>query len=158
MVIKDNFLDETLINMLNGRILYFPMTYTGCSNDGESTTFFNRDFDMKDILTEYLCRKVQETVDWGVGFQRVYANIQFTDMPGNWHVDDGTDTFLLMTSRTLEKGVGTFELETGEKSDFIQNRLIRFNANVKHRGNPPNSNKDPRITITFKTERLSGNN
>ena len=78
-----------------------------------------------------------------------YANIQHSDMSGSWHQDNGTTTYLLMVSDTLQKGEGCLEIKD-KKINFIQNQLIAFPSELSHRGLASNSSL-PRISIAFKT-------
>ena len=81
-------------------------------------------------------------------------------MPGGFHQDDGDTTFVLMTSKTLQKGSGQFQIQINndenklEPFDFIQNRLIIFPAQWKHRGLDPVEHSTPRITLAFKTQKI----
>ena len=81
-------------------------------------------------------------------------------MPGGFHQDDGDTTFVLMTSKTLRKGSGQFQIQINndenklESFDFIQNRLIIFPAQWKHRGLDPIEHGTPRVTLAFKTQKV----
>ena len=81
-------------------------------------------------------------------------------MPGEFHEDDGDTTILLMTSKTLQKGSGQFQVQINndinniQPVDFIQNRLIIFPALWKHRGLDPIEHATPRITLAFKTQKI----
>jgi hypothetical protein len=80
-------------------------------------------------------------------------------MPGEFHADDGDTTILLMTSKTLKKGSGQFQIQIHndinsiQSVDFIQNRLIIFPAIWKHRGLDPIEHATPRVTLAFKTQK-----
>ena len=81
-------------------------------------------------------------------------------MPGSFHQDDGDTTFVLMTSKTLQKGSGQFQIQINndesklESIDFIQNRLVVFPAIWKHRGLDPIEHSTPRVTLAFKTQKV----
>ena len=70
-------------------------------------------------------------------------------MEGSWHKDDGDLTVLYMATQTLEPGVGCLEIRDMEPINFVQNRLVWFNASKYHRGRAPNT-YHPRITLAFK--------
>ena len=98
-----------------------------------------------------MCRKIsREVAKRNCGFLRVYANIQFPNMDGDFHFDDGDMTAIYMLTPTLEQGDGCFEYISDGKVhsiDFVQNRLILFEK-FEHRGRAPSLN--PRVTIAFK--------
>ena len=78
----------------------------------------------------------------------MYINIQHPNMNGSFHSDDGELTCLYMVTQTLENS-GHFEIKDEEKINFVQNRLITFDAKKLHRGIAPD--KGVRITLAFKT-------
>ena len=159
--IKDNFLETDLSKYLEHYFLEIPHNFGGSSLGlNNSSSFYQANLNPYDPLIKFLCLKVQKQVDYKLKFLRVYINIQYSNMPGEFHVDDGDTTMLLMTSKTLQKGSGQFEIQINndisniESVDFIQNRLILFPALWKHRGLAPIENGTPRITLAFKTEKV----
>jgi hypothetical protein len=155
---KDNFLDDDLINHLEYTFLRVPHHYGHSSNaDGTGISFYNHEFDLNDSLIQYLCVKVQKEFEQKLGFLRVYINVQHNNMDGDFHEDDGDMTILLMVSKTLKKGSGQFEIKKDNKIaaiDFVKNRLIFFDAKLKHRGTAPKEKNEVRITLAFKTKLL----
>ena len=152
ITIKDNFLDPLLLTILYDRVLKDPMTYHAQSNDGQVLKFFQSPIELETVHAEYLCRKFMTVTDKKIGFIRGYANIQFQNMNGDWHVDDGENTFLLMLSETLEKGDGCFEIKDETSVDFVQNRCIMFDATKPHRGLASKKVLKPRVTLAFKSK------
>jgi hypothetical protein len=155
---KDNFLENDLINHLEYSFLRIPHYYGHSSKaDGTGVCFYNHEFNLSDPLIQYLCVKVQKEFEQKLGFLRVYVNVQHNNMDGDFHEDDGNMTILLMVSKTLKKGSGQFEIKKDKKIarvDFVQNRLIFFDARLKHRGTAPKEKNEVRITLAFKTNLL----
>lgn len=162
--IIDNFFEEDLSKYLDKYFLEIPHLYGHSSldlkNHKEQIPFYTSYLNIHDPLIKFLCLKVQKQVDHKLGFIRVYINIHYSNMPGGFHCDDGDTTFVLMTSKTLQKGSGQFQIQINnninntEPIDFIQNRLIIFPASWKHRGLDPIEHGTPRITLAFKTQKV----
>ena len=159
--IIDNFLELDLSQYLEQYFLGIPHTF-GWSSTGlnNGSPFYQASLNPYDPFIKFLCLKVQKQVDYKLGFIRVYINIHYSNMPGGFHCDDGDTTFVLMTSKTLQKGSGQFQIQINnninntEPIDFIQNRLIIFPASWKHRGLDPIEHGTPRITLAFKTQKV----
>jgi hypothetical protein len=158
----DNFLEDTLKKYLEYYFLEIPHHFghssLGLENGGipRYSTFF----EPNDPLIRFLCFKIQEQFLYKVGFLRVYINVSYSNMPGQFHKDDGDSTVLLMTSKTLKKGSGQFQIKINNEDnnvksiDFVQNRLIIFPASWEHRGLDPIEHATPRITLAFKIKNL----
>ena len=156
MIIKDNFLDPLFVDILLERTLKGNMYYNGVSNSLDGLKFFQAPINLENVYAEYLCRKFIELSDKKLGFLRAYANIQFENMDGDWHEDDGEYTFLLMISETLKPGDGCFETKN-KKVDFVKNRCIMFDARETHRGLSSKLSKQPRVTLAFKSKEYNAN-
>ena len=155
--IIDNFLDEDLIKHLE----YFfsfrtPHFYGHSSRESlkkHKNFFYASELTSNDNLIQFLQNKIKK--QFGLNqVIRTYINIQFKGMNGTFHQDDGHNTILLMITKTLKKGSGMFEIKEDniiKKIDFVQNRLIKFDAKKFHRGLSPKENNTPRITMAFKT-------
>jgi len=159
--IIDNFLEKDLSIYLEQYFLEIPHNFGWTSKGlGEGVPFYQANLNPYDPLIKFLCLKVQQQVDHKLGFIRVYINIHYSNMPGDFHEDDGDTTFVLMTSKTLQKGSGQFQIQINnnveniQKIDFIQNRLIIFPALWKHRGLDPIEHATPRVTLAFKTSKI----
>jgi len=83
-----------------------------------------------------------------------YANLQYNNMEGGFHPDNGDITFLYMPSKGLNLNEGHFEIKDEEKIEYKFNRLIYFDSKKIHKGNAPKQNI-PRITLAFKTKTLT---
>jgi phospholipid N-methyltransferase len=125
---------------------------------GHIVEYINKDmnkyskYNISTIELDNNCRNV--LLQKNINVLRVYANVQFTNMKGEFHQDDGETTFLLMVSKTLEKNSGQFQIKinnTIESIDFQQNKLIYFQSKLFHRGLDPKEHGIPRITLVFKT-------
>lgn len=159
--IIDNFLEKDLSTYLEQYFLEIPHNFGWTSKGlGQGSPFYQANLNPYDPLIKFLCLKVQRQVNYKVGFIRVYINIHYSNMPGDFHEDDGDTTFVLMTSKTLQKGSGQFQIQINndieniQKIDFIQNRLIIFPALWKHRGLDPVEHATPRVTLAFKTSKI----
>jgi hypothetical protein len=157
----DNFLENDLSKYLEKYFLEIPHNFGHSSlGSGKGSPFYMTQFNLYDPLINFLCLKVQKQVDYKLGFIRVYINIHYSNMPGEFHQDDGDTTFVVMTSKTLQKGSGQFQIQVNndknkvESFDFIQNRLIVFPAQWKHRGLDPIEHATPRVTLAFKTQKV----
>lgn len=153
----DNFLELDLSKYLEKYFLEIPHTF-GWSSTGlnNGSSFYQANLNPYDPLIKFLCLKVQRQIKYKIGFIRVYINVHYSNMPGEFHEDDGDNTFVLMTSNTLKKGSGQFQIKENNKKlksiDFIQNRLIIFPAKWSHRGLAPIEHCTPRVTLAFKTK------
>jgi len=153
MNVIDNFLEKDLIEYLEKLFIYNTPHYYGHGSNEKSNKFYCSNLNMKDTLIKYLIIKLKKKFKFNQVI-RSYINIQYNGMNGDWHPDDGSHTILLMITKTLKKGSGQFEIKDNEKInkiDFIQNRLIYFDATKQHRGMDPKEINTPRITLTFKT-------
>jgi len=157
----DSFLDTDLSKFLEKYFLEIPH-YFGHSSLGLDTDipFYQSNLNLNDPLIYFLCLKLQKQVDYKLGFIRAYINVHYSNMPGGFHIDDGEITFVLMTSKTLQKGSGQFQIQINndinniQSIDFVQNRLVIFPANWKHRGLDPVEHATPRVTLAFKTQKV----
>jgi len=147
--IIDNWLDKNLVDYLEDYFLYkFPHFYGHKSNDKDNNSFYASGLNPDDALNNFLFFKLKKTLNKNLRLERMYINVQHPNMNGSFHPDDGDITCLYMVTKTLENS-GHFEIKDEEKINFVQNRLIAFDAKKIHRGNAPN--KDVRITLAFKT-------
>jgi hypothetical protein len=157
--IINNFLEEDLKIFLEHYFLSIPHNFGWSSAKETKNPFYQSNLNMQDPLINFLCLKIQKQVSYNLFFLRTYINIHYSDMPGDFHSDDGDTTFLLMTSKTLNKNSGLFQIKINNNDneiqsiDFIQNRLIIFPAKWKHRGLDPIEKATPRITLAFKTQK-----
>jgi hypothetical protein len=155
----DNWLDLEFCDHLSHHILYcLPHIYGHSSDSGDGSRFYRVEFGEENFHVKYMCRKLnREIIKENSQFIRVYANLQFKEMDGSFHLDDGDFTMIYMVTPTLE-GSGYFEYMDGDsikQIDFVQNRLIWFNGSeLMHRGMAPNT-LIPRITISFKVNRAA---
>jgi len=148
-VIKDNWLDKDLALYLENYFLYhFPHYYGHKSNNEDKQFFYNSVLNPNDALNKFLFDKLKKTLNKNLKLQTMYINIQHPNMNGSFHTDDGDITCLYMVTKT-NKNSGYFEIKNEQKINFIQNRLIAFNAKKMHRG--LSYEDGARITLAFKT-------
>tara|TARA_R100001163_G_scaffold60753_1_gene50250 strand:+ start:7840 stop:8343 length:504 start_codon:yes stop_codon:yes gene_type:complete len=154
----DNFLDEDLLQYLRSLFIKLPHYYGHSSKEGKGNAFYNHDLDLSNDLFRFLCEKIQKIEGLPIEVLRVYFNVQHCGMDGDFHRDDGDVTYLIMITKSLQPGDGCFEIKEKnkiKKIDFVQNRLIYFDASMPHRGRSPNKYEiEPRITLAFKTKTL----
>lgn len=151
----DNFLEKDLIEYLEELFIYkTPHFYGHTSNrNNKNFSFYSSSINTEDTLISFIIRKLKNKFNFNKVL-RCYINIQFHNMNGNWHQDDGSNTILIMITKTLNKNSGQFEIKINnkiKKIDFIQNRVVCFDATKFHRGLAPKEINTPRITLAFKT-------
>ncbi len=149
----NNFLENNLCSFLENYLLKTPHFYGHFSKPGDPL-FYYIPLDIENPIINYICFNLANKLQKNINVLRVYANVQFTNMKGEFHQDDGETTFLLMVSKTLEKNSGQFQIKinnTIESIDFQQNKLIYFQSKLFHRGLDPKEHGIPRITLVFKT-------
>jgi hypothetical protein len=157
MKVIDNFMNNDVVVALEKHFLEVPHYYGHFSIDS-GDKFYATDMDLRNPLVMCVSEKIKKTVDYKLNFLRQYINVQHKDMNGSFHSDDGQITFLLMSSKTLKPGSGQFQIKVNNNDndiqsvDFIQNRLVMFDASWQHRGMAPLESNTPRITLAFKTE------
>tara|TARA_R100001594_G_scaffold148778_2_gene204830 strand:- start:3 stop:491 length:489 start_codon:yes stop_codon:yes gene_type:complete len=157
-IIIDNWLDPHLAEYLNHNYLFERAHWFGHQSVGDDSVidenrFYNHVLDTAEPINRYLFYKLRKTLmakKMPVKLLRMYFNVQFKDMDGAFHKDDGYITALYMVSKTREEGDGDFEIKDEGKIRFVQNRLICFDANKKHRGLAPKDGV--RIMLAFKTD------
>ena len=151
--IIDNWLDQDLVEFLEQNFLYNRAHWFGHSSLGESKNikdcFYSHDLDVNEPINTYLFYKLRKTLNINLSLLRMYLNIQWKEMNGFYHTDDGDITCLYMVTKTREKD-GAFQIKGEDKIKFVQNRLICFDANKMHRGLAPKDGV--RITLAFKTK------
>ena len=152
--ITDNFLEKDLINFLNEYFLKMPHYYGHSSNNNDNY-FYMTEVNFNEPIINFLCKKIFKK---NIKILRSYINVQHIGMNGDFHIDDGDNTYLIMISKTLGEKSGEFQIIDKDNQiksfSFIQNRLISFPAKLKHRGLAPLEKNIPRITLVFKTESM----
>ena len=155
IIVKDNFLDPLLIDYLSGYFLY-NVPHTWGQYTDEDKKFYWSLLDIRNPILEYVYLKSQNEIpNINISPTRTYINIQHQGMDGGFHTDDGNITLLLMITPTPNNGGGEFEYKDNnnqiQKIEYKQNRLIIFDADIKHRGLAYKENT-PRITLAYKTK------
>ena len=148
-----NYMDKDFITYLSNHYLINVFhRYGHNSVPGSGKTFFATDMH-NDAVSNFVTYKLIK--DFGVNkFKRIYINLHFNGMDGEWHHDDGKETYMLMVTPTLKKGSGCFEIKENNKIQpvaFEQNKLVIFKAKFQHRGRAPVEKNTPRITLAFKS-------
>ena len=153
--IIDNFLEKDLIKYLSNHFTLCPQQY-GHSSVGKGNVWYSTNLDLHDPLYNFLCFKIGEVFPNTVQILRMYTNIQYCFMDGDFHIDDGDHTVILMITPTLKKNSGEFQIKENNKKlkkvSFVQNRLIKFPSSWTHKGCAPIEKNTPRITLVWKTK------
>ena len=149
-----HFMDEDFIQYLNNHYLFnIPHRYGQASERKQPTSRFYYADVRQDPVTNFVTYKLFKR--FGVTtFKRIYMNLQFIGMDGDWHADDGESTYMLMVTPTLKQGSGIFEIKEKKQThsvSFEQNKLVVFQAKAQHRGLAPLEPGLPRLTLVFKT-------
>ena len=159
-----NFLPETLMNQVVGHILEQPHRYghtSKMSEDIKSPRWYICELEQDIFFSRCMLSFITDKVRKNLSLHKMYANIQYAGQNGGFHVDNFTPhsrTAILMLSKTLPKGSGTFDVkEEGfqnkiETHDFEQNKLLYFKSTLSHRGNAPLEPGFPRVTLAFKMD------
>lgn len=143
----DNWLEPELSEYLSEYLqkgIYYTANHGSVHGDNKTSFLFG--IIPPSPLIEFLSFKIKKIKL--VNILRVYTNLHYNNMGGDWHKDDGKITFIYMASKNV-KG-GEFEIKDEEKIEYKFNRLIYFDAKKLHKGNAPLNNVS-RITLAFKT-------
>tara|TARA_R110000737_G_C14384265_1_gene451124 strand:- start:113 stop:598 length:486 start_codon:yes stop_codon:yes gene_type:complete len=147
----DNWLEPQLANFLSDYLDKGIVYQTGHGSTLTGTTSFLFGVVPLSPLTDFLIYKLKFIHP--IEVLRIYTNLHYNNMGGDFHLDDGDITFIYMPSKGLNSGEGHFEIKDEGKFEYKFNRLIYFDAKKLHKGNPPKQNI-PRITLSFKTQSL----
>ena len=159
-----NFLTETLMNQLLGHILTSPHYYGHTSIpelDSLKPSWYICELDDDKFLSRAILGFVVDKMKTKLSLGKLYANIQYAGQDGSFHTDNTTPhsrTAILMLSKTLPEGSGTFQIKKEgfenkiETHNFEQNKLLFFKSNIEHKGNPPLEPGFPRVTLAIKMD------
>ena len=162
-VYKD-FLPNTLLNQLLGHILTRPHYYGHTStpkDDKDKPSWYICELDNDLFLSRCILGFIVDKMKTNLSLGKIYANVQYAGQDGSFHTDNTTPhsrTAILMVSKTLPKGSGTFQIHTEgfsnkiETHEFEQNKLLFFKSNILHKGNPPLEPGFPRVTLAVKMD------
>ena len=165
-VYKD-FLAKTLLNQLLGHILTRPHYYGHTStpkHDKDKPSSYICELDDDLFLSRCILGFIVDKIKRKLSLGKIYANIQYAGQDGSFHTDNTTPhsrTAILMVSKTLPKGSGTFQIHTEgfsnkiETHEFEQNKLLFFKSSILHKGNPPLEPGFPRVTLAVKMDLYS---
>lgn len=147
MLIVDDLLDSQFAEGLYTHIMYNSMHKYGHSSAGGSK-FYTVEFKKEDPLIQKVLKQV--LIHTNGSLKRVYANIQYAGMDGDWHYDDGDTTCLIFLSKDIEGG--DFQIKdpyTSIEPNF--NRLVVFNGSkTPHRGLAPLNQGIARVSLALK--------
>jgi hypothetical protein len=152
MKIIDNWLEPHLAEFLSTYLFSDIVYTTGASSrcKEDQTSFLHGQVPL-DSLMRYLVFKLNHIKP--VSVIRIYTNLHYNNMGGDFHEDDGDTTFIYMPSQGLKDDEGHFEIKDEPLVEYKFNRLIMFDAKRPHRGHRPKQNI-PRVTLAFKTNSL----
>lgn len=146
----DNWLEPHLADYLS-EYLYNQIDYRPGhgSKKGDNTSFLFGTVPYTPLI-DFIFYKIKRIKP--VSLLRVYTNLHYSHMGGDFHLDDGDITFLYMPSKNLNTNEGHFEIKDEQKFEYKFNRLIYFDATKLHKGHAPTTGS--RITLAFKTKSL----
>ena len=108
MIIIDNFLDKDLIKFFNKICVHQIPHFYGHNSHEKSNPFYKSNINLDDTLIRFICEKLKKQLNFK-SILRAYINVQFKDMDGDWHDDDGTNTILLMVTKHCLKTQGVLK-------------------------------------------------
>jgi hypothetical protein len=144
-IIINNFLSIDLNNYLNNYLKDNVKLVSQTSNNLENKKPFLMGIFNYCPLMDFIFNKIQNKIKKKLTLTRCYSNLQYPDMDGSFHTDDGDITCLYMIH-----GNGPFEIKNDKKIKFKEGRLIIFDAKKLHKGHAPK--KGYRITLAFKAK------
>ena len=143
----DNFLENDLLDLIEYYCKHeIPHFLKEVSNNEEENRFYSSDFSAKDIISNYFCYKIAKILQKRLVIDRIYANIQWPGMDGQFHKDPNKYTGLLMVCPTNDDGA--FQIQNEGKYSYVRNRMVIFDGNKPHRG--LSFKKGVRVTIAIK--------
>lgn len=152
MKIIDNWLEPDLAEFLSD-YLYMGIYYQNGARsncDENKVSFLHGQVPNTDLM-RYLVFKLNFIKP--IQVLRIYTNLHYNNMGGDFHQDDGDTTFIYMPSKGLRNDEGHFEIKDEPLVEYKFNRLVMFDAKKPHRGHRPKQNI-PRVTLAFKTNSL----
>jgi len=142
-----NFLEPSLHTYLNLLLFQKTQHLVQISSRRNEKGYFLYGTVPYDNMMNFIFEKIQKTIGKKLNLLRVYSNLQFPGMDGDFHTDDGELTCMIMIH-----GDGDFEIKNEKRFSFVENSLIIFDASKSHKGHAPS--KDYRITLAFKTREI----
>ena len=160
--ICDNAFDEKIINTFYSKIKNNCFHFWGKSEPNDEPSFWKlplfveeKNWTNSDFVEEinYFSKSLNKK------FNRIYVNGQTFGQSGSFHTDgDSATTYLLYPDFfwDIKRGGGTeFKILNNDTTVVVYpkfNRLIRFNATIKHRSLPNIDPKGLRVSVAFKTQ------
>jgi hypothetical protein len=147
-------------NVIIGAHLFTKLNFK--DNDKFNTYFYDVVFE--NFIIDFLLFKFKQILQFEFLIDRCYLNFYPEKTHSlNFHIDslqENAFTILYMVSKTPNDSSGAFEYidpidNKVKQIDFLQNRLIIFKSNIKHRG--ISFNDGERITLTYKCKKIDEN-
>ena len=164
MKIYDNILDNHFLNYLNYILSRLQWRPEASFPNQKSPLFFNSMVITEDVQKDEflflfdiiisIIKNEPEIKGKNIILEKAYVNLYPSGIGGDWHVDSAAST-----SKTIlfypsdwkkEYGGATEFLNSGEKVEYIKNRLLVFDGSKSHRS-AVHQNPKNRYTIAFKT-------
>lgn len=154
ILIYENILPKKTLNNLLQFVLFNNEHWYGhASNFNSDKFFYFKDFSDNIFLADTIFQHILDKVKMNLKYNRVYANIQYVNQDGEFHIDAheiNAYTCMIMLSKTLQEGSGCFCTKE-KKYPFIQNNLLVFKSSIQHMGKAPKEGREPRVTFVYKT-------
>jgi hypothetical protein len=159
----DNFLEESFIDDLHDKIsddssLWYRHSCRGFDVDKNFYFYTPLEHDEYSEVYDHFSNILK-----GNKISRIYVNGQVGVEHGNFHTDDGDETFLLGLTKgwNFESG-GATEFEWGDDYTFSiypkYNRMMCFPSHIEHRALPNVDLYTFRMTLAIKTTKVKNVN
>jgi len=144
----DNVVSEDFLNFIRKEIktMKWGLAHTF---ESESSTFFYCDTDNY-ISHQFLFDLFIKKTSLSYKPTRSYVNCYPKGSEGTMHADDGHCTFLFFTDEWNQEYKGSLLFENNKKVEYKANRLVVYNANLKHKAETHLADK-MRHSIAWKT-------
>ena len=167
MKIYDNVLDKQFLDYINYSLLKMKWDIHYSDHGQKTPLFFNSATIDKNVqkdefifLFDIIASIIEKEPDVepeikgkNIFLERGYVNLYPYGIGGDWHVDSdfiNPRTILFYPSDWKEEYGGATEFqESGEKVEYIKNRLLVFDGSLSHRS-AVHQNPKNRYTIAFK--------
>ena len=139
-VIDNLFKDKDYLDLINNRFVDLDYKLQSSKQDLSDKELFNFLYsELNPASYEFLLYKIQSLDCLNIqSINRIYANGNFATegASGRWHTDDGKITALFYPCEWDIKNGGGTSFKDGTTVDYVQNRLLLFDADMEHKADP----------------------
>ena len=153
-VIDNLFQDKDYLDLINNRFIELDYKLQSSRNDCvNDLTLWNFLYsELNPASYEFLLYKIKNLDFLNIeSINRIYANGNFATewAGGRWHTDDGDITALFYPCEWDIKNGGGTSFKDGTTVDYVQNRLLLFDADMEHKADSHSADAI-RYTIAIK--------